>query len=271
MVNDAMRPITLDDVSRYRYVTESRHELKYLLRPEFAKRVIQFLAPHLEMDEHCRNRDDHFYTVRSIYFDSPDFKCFHEKLGGQKYRERFRIRTYNHPNSAPVFLEDKIKDGLSYTKLKVPLTQNILCAIKGLDYNALSKVDVPEKERHILDKFFSRAYRHAYSPVALVAYDREAYVYPGQDVIRVTLDKNLRAMMFPTWEQIYNEDTLEEVLHDVVILEVKFPYILPREIGMLGARFDLQAGACSKYCTCVAHFLGAVPSFKDGVAYVSTG
>ena len=266
-----MRPITLDDVSRHGYAAEGRHELKYLLRPELAKRVIRFLAPHLEMDEHCRESDGHFYTVRSVYFDSPDFKCFHEKLGGQKYREKFRIRTYNHPASAPIFLENKIKDGTTYIKLKASLTQDVLRAINELDYNSLSKLDIPERDRRILDRFFSNVYRQAYAPVALVAYDREAYVYPGQDAIRVTLDKNLRAMTFPALEQLYEDATLEEVLRDVVILELKFPYILPREIGMLRARFDLQAGACSKYCTCVAHFLGGIPSFKDGVAYVSTG
>ncbi|MCK4391677.1 VTC domain-containing protein, partial [Candidatus Bipolaricaulota bacterium] len=56
-----------------RYSSVHRYELKHVLRPEVAERVVDFLAPHLEMDEHCRGRDSNSYTVRSIYFDSPDF------------------------------------------------------------------------------------------------------------------------------------------------------------------------------------------------------
>lgn len=271
MASKVVETVTLGDLRRDRYISAGRYELKYLLRPELAEKVANSLASYLEMDDHCRGKDANSYTVRSIYFDSPDFKCFHEKLGGQKHREKFRIRTYDHFNSTPLFLEDKIKNDISYIKLKGVLTQDIFRAIKELDYNSLSELDIPEKDRRILEKFFFRVYRQAYFPVALVAYDREAYVYPGQDEIRVTLDKNLRAMMFPALEQLHDEVELENVLHDVVILEIKFPYILPREIGLLATRFDLQARACSKYCTCVAHFLGEIPSFKDGVAYVSTG
>ena len=80
-MNKAMRVSTLSNLGGYHYISRSRYEFKYLVRPEVAERVVDFLAPHLEMDEHCRGRDSNSYTVRSIYFDSPDFECFHEKLG----------------------------------------------------------------------------------------------------------------------------------------------------------------------------------------------
>ena len=269
-MNKAMRVSTLSSLGRYRYICKGRYEFKYLLRPEVAERVVDFLAPYLEMDEHCRGRDSNSYTVRSIYFDSPDFECFHEKLGGQKHREKFRIRTYNHPRSAHLFLENKIKDGLSYVKDKVTLNADTLRAIKHLDYTGLSGVDGHDKDKRILDKFFFYTYRKAYSPAALVVYDREAYVYPGQDTIRVTLDKNLRAKMFPNLAEIYDEEGLEYLLYPWVILEIKFTDIVPRWMSPLNTLFHLKRQACSKYCTSVAHFLGEIPSFKDGLAYVWT-
>jgi len=267
-VNKAMRVSTLSNLGGYRHISRGRYEFKYLLRPEVAERVVDFLASHLEMDEHCRGRDSNSYTVRSIYFDSPDFECFHEKLGGQKHREKFRIRTYNNPGSGPLFLENKIKDGLSYVKDKVTLNADILKAIKNLDYDSLSEVDRHDKDKRILDKFFFYTYRRAYSPVVLVVYDREAYVYPGQDTIRVTLDKNLRARMFPNLAQIYDEERLEYLLYHWIILEIKFTDILPRWMMPLNSLFYLKRQACSKYCTSVAHFIGGIPSFKDGLAYV---
>lgn len=257
-------------LDRHHDASVGRYEFKYLLRPELAERVVDFLTSYLEMDKYCRANDTNAYTVRSIYFDSPDFECFHEKLGGQKYREKFRIRTYNHSDSAPLLLENKVKNGLSYVKDKVTLNDDALKAIKNLDYDGLSDVDVMHKNGRILDRLFFHIYRKAYSPVALVTYDREAYVYPGQDTIRVTLDRNLRARIFPSLDQIYEEERLENLLYNWIILEVKFSNVLPRWMRRLNTLFHLRRQACSKYCTSVAHFLGEIPNFKDGLAYVWT-
>lgn len=208
--------------------------------------------------------------MRSIYFDSPDFACYHEKLGGQRRREKFRIRTYNGPQSAPFFLEDKIKDGLSYMKAKAALNDQTLKAITNLDYDSLN-VDTADGEKQTLERFFFHVYRRAYSPVALVVYDREAYVYPGQDMIRVTLDKNLRAKIFPNLAEIYDEESLEYLLYHWIILELKFTHILPWWVRRLNTLFHLKRQACSKYCTAVAHFLGEAPRVEEGLAHVWPG
>lgn len=265
-----MRTIALNSLNRYRYVSVSRYELKYLLRPELAERVVDFLRPYLEVDKYCNGNDANTYTVRSIYFDSPDFECFHAKRGGQKYREKFRIRTYNHSGFAPLFLENKRKNGLSYVKDKVSLNNDALKAIRNLDYDGLRDMDILEDERRILDRLFFHIYRRAYFPVVLIAYEREAYVYPGQETIRVTLDRNLRARMFPNLDQIYDEDGLETLFYNWIILEVKFTDVMPRWMRRLSTLFQLRRQACSKYCTCVAHFLGEIPNSKDGLAYVWT-
>ena len=248
-----------------------RYELKYVLRPDVAERVGHSLNAYLEPDQHCSAQPSRTYTVRSIYFDSMRFDCYYEKLGGQYHREKFRIRTYNQAQSAPLILENKIKQGSAYVKIRTTLTDGLLKAISSRDYDALRHPGVLDGERQALDKFFFQIHRNVYNPTALVVYDREAYVYPGQDTIRVTLDRNLRALMFPALEQIHEQNGLETVLQDAVILEIKFSRVLPSSIGWLRNRFRLQNQACSKYCTCVGHFLGGIPSFKDGVAHVRTG
>lgn len=268
MPNKAMGRATLDSLGKYRHKPASRYEFKYLLRPELAERVVDFLSSYLEMDEHCRQHDSDGYTVRSIYFDSPDFRCFHEKLSGQKYREKFRIRTYNDPGSAPLFLEHKIKDGLAYMKSKVALNDVTLEAVKRRDYDALNNVVLPREDSHILGRFFSHLYRRAYSPVALVTYNREAYVCPGQDTTRVTLDRNLRANKFPDLTDIYDECRSEQLLYKWIILEVKFAEVVPKWLARLSTLFQLRRQACSKYCTSVAHFLGETPDLKEGLAHV---
>jgi SPX domain protein involved in polyphosphate accumulation len=116
-----MEATVLSGSTEHRQTSLTRYEFKYLIRPDLAEAVARFLTPYVEMDEHCRGSDTNAYTVKSIYFDSPDFECFHEKLGGQKFREKFRLRTYDHRGSAPLFLENKIKNGLAYSKDKVSL------------------------------------------------------------------------------------------------------------------------------------------------------
>jgi hypothetical protein len=245
-----------------------RYELKYLIRSELSEAVVEFLSRYLEMDRNCRTRDNHTYSVRSIYFDSPDFECFHAKLSGQKYREKFRIRAYNQPGSGPLALEDKIKNGISYVKDKVFLDSRELEAIASLDYDSLKALNPTSRNGGILERLFFHVYRKAYSPVVLVTYDREAYVHPMQETIRVTLDRNLRTMIFPSLGQIYEEDVLEELLYNWIILEVKFSHVMPRWIKSLSTLFHLRRQACSKYCTSVAHFLGEIPNFKAGLAHV---
>jgi len=247
-----------------------RYELKHLIQPDLARKIIDFLIPHVEMDEYCLKSDTGSYTVRSIYFDSPDFECFHEKLDGQRHREKFRIRTYNHPASAPLFLEHKRKNGISYMKRRLLLDKDTLEAVKAFGYESLKASTPSGKDGHTLEELLFRVHSRAYSPVTLITYDREAYVYPGDETTRVTFDRNLRASMFPDLDQICDEAGLEYVLYDWIVLEVKFNHVVPQWLRRLNTLFDLRRQACSKYCTCVGHFLGGMPTIKDGVAHVRT-
>ena len=257
-------------LDRHQCESVGRYELKYLIKPELAERVVDFLGPHVEMDDYCRGSDTRSYTVRSIYFDSPDFQCFHEKIDGQKYREKFRIRTYNHSASAPLFLEQKRKNGWSYVKKRLTLNNDALRLIKTMDSDVVNSAELSRHNGPILEQLFFYMYRKAYSPVALITYDREAYVYPGQNTIRVTFDRNLRAMVFPELDQIYEEDGLDYLLYNWIILEVKFTHIVPKWLRQLSTLFDLRPQACSKYCTSVGQLISEIPSFKEGVAYVRT-
>lgn len=233
-----------------------RYEFKYLVHLELADRVADYLATYLELDTHCHGRTTRSYTVRSIYFDNPSFRCFHEKLAGKGHREKFRLRTYDEPFSAPLFLEHKIKEGLLYKKGKVHLDTVLLGGMQDLRAYLL---DVIDRGDRLLKRFFLGVFRYGYFPMALITYDREAYVHPEDATIRLTLDRHLRARMFPQLTQIYDDEGLENLLPGWVILELKFTHIIPHSIERLVTLFRLRRCTVSKYCTCVGHFLGEVP------------
>src|SRR5512145_1973519 len=87
----------------------NRFELKYLLTLKQAELFKKALLAYLLPDEHG-NRNGR-YGLTSLYYDSPDFRCYWEKVDGIKFRRKLRIRRYetDQPLTAdtPVFVEIK--------------------------------------------------------------------------------------------------------------------------------------------------------------------
>jgi hypothetical protein len=244
---------------------DTRYEFKYVLRPALAKRIENFLAPQLEMDPYCRAEPLHQYSVKSIYWDSPGFECFHNKIGGQRFREKFRLRVYGQADSSPIFLELKQKSNTDYVKRKVVINKAQLHAISAQDASILSEFSEPD--RKAIERFYYHLYRKAYRPTSLVVYDRLAYSDTIDNSIRITFDRNLRSRLFPILEEIHYDDRLENLLGDWVIFEVKFSQLVPRWMGTLHRIFHLKPQACSKYCNSVARFLGEVPDMAKGIQH----
>ncbi len=246
-----------------------RFEYKYLIDTTLARQVVDFLKPFIVVDDNTRGDKSNTYTVRSIYFDSPDFKCYHEKITGLPNREKFRLRAYEPiDGKTTAFLECKRKNCRKGMKERVFIDNIILDAIEHNDYSILHSSYLKEDDRKTLEKFFFNVFRNSYMPVLLVTYDREPYIDPNEDRIRITLDKNLRAMAFPQIHDIYEEERLSSILGDKIVLEVKFDSYLPRWISDLTSVFGLIPQAVSKYCSSLAYFLGENPNAKDGYIHV---
>ncbi len=245
------------------FPTTGRHEFKYLIRSEMCDDIAAFVAPFLELDKYSQGRPRDSYTVRSIYYDSPAFRCYYEKANGDKNRRKYRVRTYN--DGAATFLECKQRKGSTYTKPKVRLGERDLAALReqrGIDASIEDPSDV-------LGQLLLSIDRWEYQPTALVVYDRIAYVYPGQqDMVRVTFDRNLRGRVFPSLDEIYDEGELTHLLYGWTILEMKFNDLVPRFMHQLVTTFSLQRQACSKYSVCVSLLLDEFPTRKEGWNHV---
>ena len=227
------------------------------MRPVTARRILSFIRPHLTLDPHARGRPDHAYTVRSVYYDSPTLECFRAKTGGQWFREKHRLRTYNEPGSAPLRFELKRKHGVGYAKHKVAVDPRAIVQDSGgTIFDWLSgESGTPARERarqRILFKLRCSAYR----PTVLVTYDREAYTGRWDETTRVTFDRHLRVRAFPPLSAMHDETGWHHPLGDWVIVEVKFTRLVPPWMGAVHRRLQLKTQACSKYCTAVAGLLG---------------
>jgi len=242
-----------------------RYEFKYLIRAERIQEIANFLSKHLDLDKFGATRLRDSYTVRSVYFDSPAFRCYHEKASGEKNRRKYRLRSYNDEKHAPILLECKQRRGETYTKRKMRLGNR---EIEALRHRAGFDASV-ENLKGVYAQLLLSMDRWQYAPAALVVYDRIAYVTPGQqDTIRVTFDRNLRASLFPELEDIHDEAELIPLLYGWTIFEVKFNDVVPPFLGRLTAAFDLQRQACSKYAISIASLLGENPTKKEGWNHV---
>ena len=96
-----------------------RHELKYV-SSEIELALVKGRLDHLiSLDQHVKEKG--IYSIRSLYFDDYDGRCYDENESGSDPREKFRIRIYNGSVSK-ITLELKKKERNLTLKLSWPLT-----------------------------------------------------------------------------------------------------------------------------------------------------
>src|SRR3989338_11703953 len=88
-----------------------RFEFKYLLNWEQFRQIRSRLRRYVALDGFARQTVSGFYEVVSLYYDSPKFYYYFEKIDGAGIRKKMRLRTYKVDNSfvGNVFFEIKRK------------------------------------------------------------------------------------------------------------------------------------------------------------------
>src|SRR5690554_2933168 len=82
----------------------SRFELKYRISLKEYYQLKYAILPYMKQDKYTKAGKNNKYLVRSLYFDTNNFKAYREKHNGDYGRIKFRIRTYtDKPNSKTRF------------------------------------------------------------------------------------------------------------------------------------------------------------------------
>lgn len=218
-----------------------RHELKYLISSAQVSLLRTRLEHMIPMDSHAALTGG--YTIRSLYFDDPDNRCYYENENGTDPREKFRIRIYNGSTDR-ITLECKRKERGKTLKTACPLTleqTRLLMAGKTVPRIA--------EQPPLLQKLTGQMLLRRMRPVVIVEYRRIPYVCKNGNV-RITLDTNLAASR-------ETESFLEGKIffHPVMplgwqLLEVKYDAYLPDYIYRGLQLENLRQTAFSKYCIC---------------------
>ncbi len=179
----------------------ARKEKKYLLDPAQFAQMLAVVEAHLAPTEFGCS------TVRSLYFDTPEYALIERSLDKPLYKEKLRLRTYGEPSATnPVFLEIKKKfKGIVY-KRRVSMSQAAARAyLNGESYEQAcarfpladakaAKQSLSPRSIHIareIDVF--RARYGQLAPSMLIACTRHAFADTKGSELRVTFDSDIVA------------------------------------------------------------------------------
>jgi hypothetical protein len=233
-----------------------RYEYKYFAPYAKLARLRALLKPFVELDGYARACGGE-YTVRSIYFDTPDWECYFQKVSGVKRRNKVRLRGYNvGDGESQVFFEIKKKVDEPLHKHRAALSyaeaQQVLLG-KSLDEIGLT-TSTRADARKEAERFLYHLHARRMRPVVTIIYEREpfrAIFADRENDLRLTFDKNLRAVAWPALDSLFEERHPFLVEAQRFILEVKFNRFLPNWVKGVIAALGLTKGPASKYALCL--------------------
>ena len=204
------------------------------------------IMPFVHPDKNAKSRDGNQYTVKSIYFDTPELHFYTEKIEGVPNRKKVRLRGYDthELSKGVVFTEIKRKYQIPIVKNRAQMTYTEALELFRQDKHISDVLQDDPKALENANRFFYYIGKMNLKPVVLVTYDREPYQSNTDHTIRITLDKNLRSMSFPTLDDLYVDDDLKMAMPDHFILEVKFNTYYPGWMKAIVHSLNLKQGVC---------------------------
>jgi hypothetical protein len=227
-----------------------RYEYKYFVNNSDLDRLRATIMPFMDIDKFAEIGERNQYTVRSIYFDTPRFDFYYEKVEGIKNRKKVRLRGYDKEvGENIVFFEIKRKYDIPIVKYRSPVKfVDALDMFKSRNINGqVLSNDFFPKGNENSKRFFYQVFSNNLRPVVLVVYEREAFQGKWDSTVRLTFDKNLRSKAYPAVEELFEENKLSPALSGNFILEVKFNNHFPSWLNPVISNFSLRKQSASKY------------------------
>lgn len=165
--------------------TVSRFERKYILDLEQYYRIRNAIVPLADRDPYA-TRGGGAYLVRSIYFDTRDYRAWYEKEDGDYSRIKLRIRSYTDTrhDCDVVSVEIKTKRGNAMEKYSTFVPYE--------EYQEFERTGWwPSHDNEIVAEFERLRRVRQLVPICLVQYAREGFVPKDRSAVRITIDHNV--------------------------------------------------------------------------------
>jgi len=224
----------------------NRFELKYVITLHQAEKFKQALRAYMRPDEH--GKENGRYALASLYFDSPDLRCYWEKENGLRFRRKLRLRRYETSETlteeTPIFLEIKQRVDRVTQKRRAVLSYGE--ALRLCNDRQIPKC-APE-DKAVIEEIYVFLWQYNLRPVSIVRYERQAFVGSADDLgLRVTFDTDLTFQAHP----LHLHETpqgLRMMPANLVVMEIKVNERIPSWLTGLIADHNLRLERVSKYC-----------------------
>jgi hypothetical protein len=231
----------------------SRFELKYVIPEDCARACRDFARSYLVPDPHADPAKGYSYPIHSVYLDDPACSLARGTIDGLKNRFKLRVRYYDSKPASPVFFEIKRRVNDVILKERAMVCRAEATRLLAGEWPESADLVNPANQRHLhaLHRFCDLALRIRAQGCAIVSYQREAWVSPDNEAIRVTFDRHLVATPF-TGELL--EGDFERGLRPQiggVVLELKFTDRYPGWMRELVRVFNLRRTSLPKYVECL--------------------
>lgn len=232
-----------------------RLELKYQISDEVALAVRDFVSSYLEIDEFGATRPNLSYPVHSLYLDSEGLATYRHTINGNKNRFKLRIRFYENRPNAPVYCEIKRRMNDAILKQRGAVRREAVDAVLAGQLPGPAEMASTDP-RHLagIQRFISLMSELQARPIAHIAYQREAWMSPRDNSVRVTMDREVLFEPDPTTRlQAEMADPIV-VFGRLVVLELKFTGRFPDWWRELVRVFDLRQGSAAKYADGIVRY-----------------
>ena len=157
-----------------------RYELKYLLTDAQKEKVLEAMAPYMELDRYGRT------TICNLYYDTDHYRLVRRSIEKPVYREKLRVRSYQQISAdGNVFVELKKKfDGIVYKRRLLLPNQAALAWLSGENHCGQHTQIAKEID------YFLKLYG-SLRPKVFLSYEREAYYSKDGSDFRVTFDDTI--------------------------------------------------------------------------------
>lgn len=215
-----------------------RYEFKYVLPSWVMNEIESEIMNFMEYDKFVKNKNNHSYFVRSIYFENQQNDNFYEKIDGIKYRTKYRIRTYSKIFNKNIFLEKKSKDNDRVFKKRIKVSKSNFYKIMD---NKIQNIELKNlNEKNFYSDFIFKITKKEEFPKIIIDYNRKPLVSDYDSYFRISIDYNLIA-------RSKNLKQMINCLPDYKIMEVKFFRRIPLWFLRIIQKYNLKRVSISKF------------------------
>ena len=229
----------------------SRYELKYIITREqylaFSQILPNYLTPDTSGDDQGR------YSITSLYYDTPDYRAYWDKIEGHKFRRKVRIRIYGDLMVSPetnCFAEIKQRINKTLQKKRVYVSYTSAEALCGFGERIDEETDMDGTDLETVSEIRYLQGVQQLQPACIVSYDRLAFDGSEyEDGLRITFDTNLKGRTHVL--SLIDTGSTENhffIPPEWCIMEVKVNYRVPYWLTEMIGKYRFTLRRISKYC-----------------------